>query len=286
MTYKKITVGLMELISDARNIIDELYNANELINKNNLKKDEVISKYKDIKNEWCKQSIEILIKNDLLIEVEEFYNYSGLAYMIPNFNIELTNILNFMKNRKQLLIDFAKKIESINKEVVILKIDDFDNFEGISEIKSVDILDYAKDCFLEDDIKKVFLEKIGEAYEEPHSASETRDLFTDRILYEGKRLSTVCMFKGRGQHGELTIEKCGLRGNQLLKLAKNNSAECFIVQHTNKINPDVRECLQDHVLQNTRLTKIYICFVDGIDTARLLKFAGKCLETLKNKKSE
>ena len=133
-------------------------------------------------------------------------------------------------------------------------------------------------------MENAFLEKLGEPYKELDSGSETRDLFSDRIIYKDKRLATVFMFKGRGQKGELTIKKSGSTGNQLLKLAKNNSAECFIVQHTNKINPDVREALQDHILQNTRLSKVYICFIDGIDTARFLKSLGKNLDELKSKK--
>jgi hypothetical protein len=179
----------------------------------------------------------------------------------------------------------AKEIEKKqNKETVILSVDDFDNFKQIKQVTPSEVAGYEKDCFLEDDIENAVLETLGEAYKEPDSGAETRDLFTDRIIYDGKRLATVFAFKGRGKKGELTIDKAGSKGNQLLKLAKNNSAQCFIVQHTNKINQDVREALIDHVLQNTKMSKVYFCFIDGLDTARLLKSLGKDLDVLKNKK--
>ena len=234
-----------------------------------------------------------------MLEFEEFVNYPDPArhtqgqsdkmdYVNDRFKSvydALNIILNFIKGRKAVLLSFAKNIESRkNKEVVLLNIDDFDNFKDIKKIKSIEVTDFSKDCFLEDDVENAFLKALEETYKEFDGGAETRDLFSDRITYKGERLATAFMFKGRGQTGELTIKKSGSTGNQLLKLAKNNSAECFIVQHTNKINPDVREALQDHILQNTRLSKVYICFIDGIDTARFLKSLGEDLEKLKNKR--
>ena len=298
MTYQSTTNQILEVISEGTNIILQIYSAEDLIKKNISKKHEIIDQLRNFRDEWFKKCQNILLKNELLLEFEDFINYPESAHQ--NLGLqdkldyaqdelkwvydELNIILNFMKGRKAALIDFAKKIESKqNKEVVFLNIDDFDNFKEIKEIKSIEVKNYSKNCFLEDDVENAFLEKLEEPYKELDSGSETRDLFSDRIIYNDKRLATVFMFKGRGQTGELTIKKSGSTGNQLLKLAKNNSAECFIVQHTNKINPDVREAIQDHILQNTRLSKVYICFIDGIDTARFLKSLGKNLEELKNK---
>lgn len=285
MTYQSTTNQILEVILESTKIIDSIYDANESIKVDNSKKQEIVEKIKTFHNEWYLKSQNVLLNNDLLLEHEDFINYQGSSTHILKFDIELSNILSFMRDRKAVLIKIAKKIESNkNKEVVLLNIDDFDNFKGIKEIKSSEVIDFSKDSFLEDDVEDAFLEKLEEPYKELDSGSETRDLFSDRIMYKDKRLATVFMFKGRGQKGELTIKKSGSTGNQLLKLAKNNSAECFIVQHTNKINPDVREAIQDHILQNTRLSKIYICFIDGIDTARFLKSLGKNLEELKSKK--
>ena len=285
MAYQSITNQILDVISESTKIIDDIYDANDLIEKDYSKKQEIVEKFKTINDEWHLKGRNVLLNNELLLEHEDFINYPGCTGFVLGFDAELSNFLMFMKDRKAVLINVAKNIESKkNKEVIILNIDDLDNFKDIKNIKSLEVTDFSKDCFLEDDVENAFLKILEEPYKELDGGAETRDLFSDRIIYNGKRLSTAFMFKGRGKKGELTIEKCGLRGNQLLKLAKHNSAECFIVQHTHKINPDVREALQDHILQNTRLSKVYICFIDGIDTARFLKSLGEDLEKLKNKK--
>lgn len=284
MAYQSITTQILEVIQESTQIIQDIYLANDEIQNNPSKKDDIIDKFKKSQKDWCIKTQNILINNNLLLEREDFINYSDSALSIEGFNSELNEMLNFMKDRKSLIIKIAKEIESKQKkEVVILKIDDFDNFKEIIKVKSSEVSAYAEDCFLEDDVEEAFLEKLEEPFKEFDGGAETRDLFTDRLKYNSKRLSTAFMFKGRGQKGELTIKKSGTTGNQLLKLAKNNSAECFIVQHINKISTDVREALQDHVLQSTRLSKVYLCFIDGVDTARFLKSIGKDLEVLKKK---
>ena len=299
MTYQSTTKQILEVISESTNIISHIYGAEDLIKKNISKKHEIIDQLREHRNEWYLKCENVLLNNGLLLEHEEFVNYSDSTRHILGINDkinyannelnyvydELNIILNFMKDRKAVLLNFAKNIESKqNKEVIFLNIDDFDNFKEIHKIKPLEVMDFSKDCFLEDDVENAFLEKLGEPYKQFDGGAETRDIFSDRIVYRNKRLSTVVMLKGRGQTGELTIKKSGSTGSQLLKLAKNNSAECFIVQHGNKISTDVREALQDHILQNTRLSKVYICFIDGIDTARFLKSSGKNLGELKDKK--
>ncbi|MCK5660472.1 MAG: hypothetical protein KAH86_03865 [Methanosarcinales archaeon] len=299
MAYQSITNQILEVLSESNNIIQQIHSAEKLIKEDFSKKREIIDQCEILRNEWYKKCQTILLNNELLLEFEEFVNYPDPARHILGQSTKMDDvndrfkfvydalniILNFIKGRKAVLLSFAKNIESRkNKEVVLLNIDDFDNFKDINVIKSLEVIGFSEDCFLEDDVENAFLKTLEEPYKELDGGAETRDLFSDRIAYKGKRLATVFMFKGRGQKGELTIKKAGSTGNQLLKLAKNNSAECFIVQHIHKINPDVREALQDHILQNTRLSKVYICFIDGIDTARFLKSVGENLEELKNKK--
>lgn len=284
MAYQKITSEILSLIRETTSLIIKVQQANDLIRQDSSKTKDVLLSYQKLFKEWTQICLAILAKNELVIEAHEFINYPGSAMAIDGFNMELNAMLNHLKYGNHILITTAKEIErKQNKEIVILSVDDFDNFEKIKQIKSSEVLGYEKDCFLEDDIENAVLVALEEPYKEPDSGAETRDLFTDRVIYAGKRLATVFAFKGRGEKGELTIDKSGSKGNQLLKLAKNNSAQCFIVQHTNKINPDVREALIDHVLQNTKMSKIYFCFIDGVDTARLLKSLGKDLDILKNR---
>ncbi len=110
-------------------------------------------------------------------------------------------------------------------------------------------------------------------------------MYTDRIFVNGIRHSSAIMFKGRAVSGTLRISNCGKNGDQLLKLSKNSFAELFIVQHVNKIDHDVREALKDHILVHSSLSKIKMCFIDGLDTARILSGAGEDLDELMKKKS-
>lgn len=285
MAYQSVTNQLLELISAGGSMISNITFGQYRIDHRELNESDVIKRFENEKNEWYEKSKKILLNNDLILEYEEFGASLDQELHVRGISPVLNKIINLIVRKRELLIKFAKNIESKSSqtEVVPLTIDDFDNFEDIKKINFSEVDNFSADCFLEDDVENAFLEKLGEPYKELDSGAETRDLFSDRIIYKEKRLSSVFMFKGRGQTGELTIKKAGSTGNQLLKLAKNNSAECFIVQHTNKINPDVREALQDHILQNTRLSKVYICFIDGADTARFLKSVGKDLEELRKK---
>ncbi len=281
MEYKAVTIQLIDQCKSASVILQKLPNINK--EKDDSKIQSVISDA----NKWKEESYKILEENGLILEAESFQNYKGSSLARANWSIELSNLHFYLSDRKDCLLKIAKEIENkkLSKEIIILTIDDIDNFSSIKNISSNEVMDYASGEFLEDDVEECFLEALVEPYKEVDSGSETRDLFTDKLIVNGKRLSTAIMFKGRGLKGSLSLNKCGSKGNQLLKLAKNNAAECFIVQHVDKIEPDVREALIDFILANTRFNKTYVCFIDGLDTARFLKGMGKNLDMLSNSKN-
>lgn len=286
MGYKEVTTTIINQCRSTSHLLNELTQVNSLIHRDPPQKEKAISESVAKINAWAKQSIEILDNNGLTIEAEGFNNRKGSALAKSGWNTKLSNLWFYLVDRKAYLLEIATKLESkrTETELVSLTIDDIDNFSGVSEIKFNELEGYTNSVFLEDDVEECFLEALGEPYKEADSGSETRDLFTDKIIVNGKRLATAIMFKGRGVTGSLSLDKCGSKGNQLLKLAKNNAAECFIVQHVNKIEPDVKETLIDLVLTNTRYSKVYVCFIDGTDTARFLKSMGKDLDKLKLKK--
>ncbi|MFO8072828.1 MAG: hypothetical protein R6V85_13225 [Polyangia bacterium] len=169
-------------------------------------------------------------------------------------------------------------------EIVSINIEDIDAFSMCIDISVEDVEGYTEGAFLEDDVIEAFCEAIGEPYREVHSGSETRDLYTTRLTVGGKRINTAAMFKGRGVKHPLRIRDCGSQGNQLLKLVKNTSAQLFIVQHVHKIDPEVNETLRDHVIGLTRFSRVYLCLIDGVDTARFLKGMGRDLDEMKARK--
>lgn len=241
-------------------------------------------------NEWFRLIKSTLKINGLYLSALKIENIQDGTIMLAlplteNFTLKL----NHIKSTIQELINICEIIEKRKeqKSLEIITIDDIDNFQkilsGIDEL-SIDKKFY-NSAFLEDDVEETFLEILNEPYKEYDSGAEMRDLYTNNIKINGKRIHTAIMFKGRGVKKTLTIADCGKNGNQLLKLAKNTTAQLYIVQHVNKIDPDVTETLKHHLLAYSQLNKIIICIIDGKDTARILKAANKDLQQLMDKKS-
>lgn len=239
-------------------------------------------------NEWIKNIIDCLyfegeelssfkIKNLGLLEKSN--PYSVYPIISPKSEHLIKNVINE-------LIKIAEKIEfkRDNKRIIILTIDDIDNFKKIlNDDEKIDSK-YFFSAFLEDDVENTFLEILNEPYKENDSGAEMRDLYTNNIKIDGKRIHTAIMFKGRGIKKSLKISNCGINGDQLLKLAKNTTAQLFIIQHVNKIESEVIESLKHHLTAFSQVDNIMICPIDGKDTARILASAGKDLEGLINKK--
>jgi len=287
MAYTELTQKILDLCKEGDQLLRSIDHDNTKIKKDSTKTDEIVQKLKTaVMTVWQCKCLKLFDENGLLIETEKFNNYISSATYELGYNMELGSLINYIKDRKNLLISIADAIErkKANIQLVPLTIDDIDNFKDVQKVKGEEVKKFINSNFLEDDVEETFLEALNEPYKEHHSGAETRDIFTNRLCVKSKRLKTVIMLKGRSVKGPLTIDKCGTKGNQLLKLAKNNSAECFIVQHVNKIEPDVIEALTDHVLSNSKCSKVYIGAIDGVDTARFLKSRGKNLTQLKNKR--
>lgn len=201
--------------------------------------------------------------------------------------IALPRALQNLKKATSILIEAWDRLETKKgkKDLRIIQIDDIDNFKPF--LANVDITDvdnkYFNSAFLEDDVENAFLEILNEPYKENDSGAETRDLYTNKIRINGRRVQAVIMFKGRGVKIPLTIADCGKNGDQLIKLAKNTTAQLYIVQHVNKIQPEVIEALKDHLMSYSYLNELFICTVDGTDTVRVLKGLNRDLDALSEK---
>jgi len=289
MEYKSITERILIKTNEGKKLVQDLILANNQLHTDEGKvldkSAEIIAGSQKLYNNWISSCEELLKIEGMIIELGQFINFQHSPIAYDRFNHELGNMRVSIQERNQLLLSFAEKIEAkqSEKEIIPLTIDDFDNFEEIKQVSPKEVIEFAHSAFLEDDVEESFLGALGEPYKELDSGSESRDLFTNRIKHKGKRFNTVFMFKGRSVKGVLKLKDCGDTGNQLLKLSRN-LAECYIVQHGNKIDPDVMETLRDHLLSKCPFKKIYVCYIDGVDTARFLKSQGKDLTELMNKK--
>ena len=122
----------------------------------------------------------------------------------------------------------------------------------------------------EEDVKVSLASIIGENFVRKDWAGEKSDLYSSNVIFKGKRMSTAFLLKGPSVK-RLTIDKCGKRGNQILRLIKE-PAELFVVQHNGEIDTDVIEFLETCVsdLSRKKSVKLYYSVIDGVDTARVL----------------
>lgn len=286
MVYEDVTKRILDLCQRGDALLKVFNNYNQLIKQGDGSNETPLVRDAEKQlNVWASDCIKTFQDSELLIEVENFNNYNPLPKVKNDYHKDLGSYYFYIQNQKALILGFANEIEGRKnkKELHVLTIDDIDSFIDVKRVTSQEVKEYAESVFLEEDVKNAILDALGETYKEFDSGSEIRDLFTDKLMLNGKRLSAAMMLKGRSVKGPLTLRDCGKNGNQLLKLSQNTSAQCLVVQHVNKIEQDVRATLIDHVLMNSRFPKVYICFIDGVDTARFLKSRGLNLDELKAK---
>ncbi|MBI2281968.1 MAG: hypothetical protein HYU68_14935 [Bacteroidetes bacterium] len=293
MKYTTMTDTILTLVKKTDPIFEELQDwLNYGWAKND--KNEISSKIVSLISEWQKEVENELEKNEFLIEKMRFSNILNghFQYIFNPINSRagFDNQIQIFKAAKSELLNICATLESKNEKKTITQvfIEDIDNFKPLAEkVKAEHIASkYAKSAFLEDDIEETFLKILNEPFKELDSAAETRDLSTDKVTINGKRIASVWMFKGRAVRGSLKIKDCGARADQLLKLSKNSFAQLFVIQHGHKIEPEVIEALRDHILAHALTHDIKILVIDGTDTARILKAAGQDLEKLMAKKSK
>jgi len=101
---------------------------------------------------------------------------------------------------------------------------------------------------------------------------EINDLFTSRVIFNGKRISTAIAFKGKATKGILTLKKLGKNADQVQRLFKS-AARLFIIQYQGPIDQSVLVEMKTHAIAKSynEGDKIYYSVIDGQDTSRLLQ---------------
>jgi hypothetical protein len=96
---------------------------------------------------------------------------------------------------------------------------------------------------------------------------EQCDLWTSRLLVDGRAHTAAFLLKGPAFWRPMTIKALGKNGDQLNRLA-DTSAEVLVVQHCNTIRPEVYSMLE-RLASDYRNVRRYM-ILDGFDTLRLL----------------
>jgi hypothetical protein len=112
MAYKKLTLQILNLCELADNLIDLLTKSNKILHQGHSK--EIIPTCRKRVNIWENECMKILSDNQLQIELYDFKNYEDKGLGMHGFNEKLGYMYFYMKDRKKLLINICKDIETRN----------------------------------------------------------------------------------------------------------------------------------------------------------------------------
>jgi len=123
----------------------------------------------------------------------------------------------------------------------------------------------------EAEIKELLQRIIGDPFTKTDWGGEQNDIFSSRVVRNGKRLLAAFFLKGPSVRGRLTLAKCGKNGDQIQRLFQS-PADMFVVQFNGDIDERViEECRQKvRLLRLTQNKNVFFTTIDGVDTARLM----------------
>ena len=124
----------------------------------------------------------------------------------------------------------------------------------------------------EAEVKRAFVEIIGEDHVPKDWGGETSDLFTPSVLLGGQRIPAAFVFKGPAKFHPMTLADLGKNGDQLVRL-QTEPADLLVVQHCHRITPPVRSVLRAFCNESGRSR--YCSVIDGFGTLRLLRAYSK-----------
>ncbi len=197
---------------------------------------------------------------------------------ISFFHQNKRKILALASNPKKLILYPTKRNRyqnavvtiKINKrygEAVRISIDDIDSFSKVREVKPSG---YISSKISESAFKNGIKNMLGEEGSFKDWGGEKNDLYSTRMLLNGKRIVACIAFKGPGTKGILVPSKMGKNGDQIQRLFQTE-ADLFIVQYWNRIDQSIVEQLEAFAIAKSMMTQktLYYCVIDGIDSNRI-----------------
>jgi hypothetical protein len=156
-----------------------------------------------------------------------------------------------------------------------ITIDDIDSFQSV---KGVKLAPESKNEPILEELFQQGLQKIlGETGEFHDWGGEGDDLFSSRLVINGKRLTVAFALKGRGTKGKLTPKKLGKNGDQIQSLFRS-PADVYLVQYWDQIDKTVIEQMRLIATAKSYYENklIYFGEIDGQDTMRLIQAYKEC----------
>lgn len=152
----------------------------------------------------------------------------------------------------------------------IIPMDAIDSFARANEVPAAEVAAWTAPLqLLEDDIERFITQIIGQPYRQKDWGGEMDDLFTGQVRLDGVTVATSFMLKGRSVQGVMKPKDLGKNGDQITRMM-TQPADLFIVQHVHRIDPSVRQQLENAVVARRAQGKTTVGSIwEGVDIARL-----------------
>lgn len=149
----------------------------------------------------------------------------------------------------------------------LITVDDIDSFKLVRKVGRVDHSALKK--LPEREVNRAICSIVNQS-EKKDWAGERNDIYTNKVVYKGKRKPAAFALKGKATQGILTLDKLGARADQVQRLFEGTAEVHFIVYHGD-IDERVIDQMQIQAISKSNTTgkTIYFCPIDGKDLARL-----------------
>lgn len=144
--------------------------------------------------------------------------------------------------------------------------DDVDQFRKVKKVKTAPKIRISESSF-----KKGIQRIIGQPGTFKDWGGESNDLYTTKVMIDGRRIPTAFAFKGPGKSGPLTPAKLGKNGDQIQRLFAA-PADLFVVQYHDQVAQSVVEQMEAFAKVTAMHGAKAIAFmiIDGDDSNRLM----------------
>jgi hypothetical protein len=163
------------------------------------------------------------------------------------------------------------RVEQRHDAPALVPMGEIDSFRRMLDVPAPSVARFASPLdLLERDVKDLLAAIIGEPFVPRDHGGELGDLFSTRVMFQGRPTAACFVLKGRGLRTKLTPRWIGKNGDQLTWMLAQ-PADLFVVQHVGEVSTAVHRQLEDAVL--ARRSRGHVQALgsvwDGVDLARL-----------------
>jgi hypothetical protein len=203
---------------------------------------------------------------EIVYEKIDFYNHNRAKILsLANNKDKLNQFPTKTNPQKQARIVTAKYPKKLI-DYKYISIDDIDSFSKTRKVTATHLeqLDY------ESTIKKAMQKIIGEDGKFIDWGGETDDLYSTRLIMNGKRYRVAFALKGKATTGVLTPKKMGKNSDQIQRLFQS-AADVFFVLYQGQIDESVVHQMQHFAIAKSVMEekRVYFGVIDGQDMVRL-----------------